>query len=204
MRLLVLAFALLCASVFSLSGALAGPVRKAAKPCGVYRWPVKTLTDADARRIDWTPVRTTIRHLESLPRPAKSPTNRRTRYELHVYRVKARLVGVRHTLLDHDYHLLLVDPTDPGARMIAEIPAPECAKGSGHRAAFAAARRRADAIYARIRHPWVSVTGVGFFDSLFHAHGHYHARNGFELHPVLSIRALRTGHRRHGAAFAKP
>jgi len=163
-------------------------VRQASLPCGINRWPVKTLTDPDAKRIRWHPINATFRHLVELPRPAKIVEDHRTAVEFRVYRIRAILVGVR-TTTDQDLHLLLRDPVDPAIRMIAEVPDPECAKGSGHEADFAAVRKLAASIHTEGGEPLVEITGVGFFDILDHGIDQ-HAPNGFELHPVLSIREI--------------
>ena len=42
--------------------------------CGVERWEIKTLSDPERDRVDFTPVRTTIEDLVSLQRPAHTPS----------------------------------------------------------------------------------------------------------------------------------
>jgi hypothetical protein len=154
-------------------------------PCGLYRWPVKTLTDLDAASVHWTPIDTTLRHLVALPRPESVHRKRRTTYEFYVFRVQAVLVAV-HTMVDQDLHLLLQDPDDPKVRMIAEVPSPLCASGTAQTSAYAAARRVAVSLRRRGRAEGalVEVTGIGFFDAL-HKRGSSHT--GVELHPVLQI-----------------
>ncbi len=163
-------------------------VPQASLPCGIYRWPLKTLTDHGAKRIRWQPIDATLRHLVELPRPERIDEDHRTADEFRVYRIRAILVEVRPTT-DQDLHLLLRDPVDPALRMIAEVPDPECAKGSGHEADFAAVRKRAASIHADGGEPLVEIMGVGFFDIPDHGIDQ-HAPNGFELHPVLSIREI--------------
>jgi hypothetical protein len=67
--------------------------------------------------------------------------------------------------------------------MIAEIPAPECARGTGFEAAY---RRTREALLTIRSGTIVEVTGVGFFDFMHDQRGA--APNGIELHPVLVIR----------------
>ena len=69
--------------------------------------------------------------------------------------------------------------------MIAEIPASFCALGSGHESDYETARADARGIAVG---SLIEITGVGFFDTIHSQTGV--ARNGFELHPVLRIRAL--------------
>jgi hypothetical protein len=152
-------------------------------PCGVYRWRVKTLTDPEAEAIRFEPIDTTIHDLARLSRPG--PDHRRRRAEeLSVYRIKAVVVAIQRRL-DQDLHLRLRDPDDPDARLVAEIPNPECARGSPYESAFAAARRVAESLRARGGRTLVEIEAVGFFDTFHVAIGG--ARNGFELHPVLKL-----------------
>jgi hypothetical protein len=148
------------------------------------RWPVKTLADADRSRVVRTPVDTTVRFLANLPRvPGPLPHDRRIApQELTVYRVRARFVSV-HKMLDGDFHVAIADPEFPAARMIVEIPAPREGNGTGLARAYAEARRavRRRGTPGRL----VRITGVGFFDYTHWQPGA--ARNGFELHPVLSV-----------------
>ncbi len=151
-------------------------------PCGLYRWPVKTLADADAEAIHWPPIETTVAHLVKLPRPSERRHRERSTDELYVFRVRAVLAAV-HTQVDQDLHLLLRDPEDPEPRLIAEIPSPLCA-GDVAGTDFAAARRTALSIRRRRKPVLVEVTGVGFFDAL---HKRGSSGNGFEIHPVLRL-----------------
>lgn len=152
-------------------------------PCGLYRWPVKTLSDSDAGDIRWTPIDTTLAHLTKLARPEEQRRSRRSPYELYVYRVRAVLAAV-HLQADQDIHLLLRDPDDSGVRLIAEIPSPLCASGTAPEADYAAARKVAFSIRKRKKPVLVEVTGVGFFDALRKRGS---SRNGFELHPVVRL-----------------
>lgn len=151
---------------------------------------MKTLSDADAARIDARPVDITIEDLVQLPRPARlSETRRASPVEFTVYRVEARLLGMFGES-DRDYHLVLASLNDSAIAMIAEVPDPACS-GS-------CASGRAD-IYAQVREtlmdhldsprirarPRIRLTGVGFFDRLHGQRGV--APNGIELHPILSV-----------------
>jgi len=143
------------------------------------------MTDLDAGSVRWTPIDTTLKHLVALPRPDSVQRKHRTTYEFYVFRVQAVLVAVR-TEVDQDLHLLLRDPDDPKANMIAEVPSPLCASRTPQTQAIAAARRVALSLRRRSREEGVlvEVTGVGFFDAL-HKRGSSHT--GVELHPVLQI-----------------
>ena len=155
---------------------------RARLPCGLYRWPVKTLADPDVEDIHWEPIDTTVAHLMELPRPDQRRRLHRSTYELYVFRVQAVVAAV-HLQVDQDLHVLLRDPDDPKIRMIAEVPSPLCASGA-EEASFTRARKTALSIRRRRKPVLVEVTGVGFFDAL---HKRGASRNGFELHPVLSL-----------------
>ena len=155
-------------------------------PCGLYRWPIKTLADPEAKSIRWKPIDTTIKDLVTMSSPAWFDRRRRNSNEFYVYRVRAILARV-HRNLDQDYHLLLRDPDDPRYRLVAEIPNPSCARATENYSDVAANRLTARALRAEARHgtALVEVTGVGFFDRLHRTRGS--AKNRFELHPVLDL-----------------
>jgi hypothetical protein len=165
--------------------------------CGVERWSIKTLMDAGARSLPTTPKDTSIPHLVSFKAPVvpDAVIGRVPGMETSMWRVRAELVGYR-VEKDSDYHLVLRDP-QTGEEMVAEIPGPYCTS-SPKASAFAVARRAVDEIgrHAATRRFWwldyrgasppvVLVTGYGFFDQLHDVDGQ--ARNGAELHPVISV-----------------
>ena len=156
-------------------------------PCGVYRWRVKILTDTDAESVRFEPVDATIHDLIGLPRPPEARERRLGGVEFQVYRVKAVLEDVR-PRIDQDLHLLLRDPADPEARMIAEIPNPRCTLESRYMAAFAAVRHVAESLQKTHGGTLVEVVGPGFFDMPETRIGG--APNGFELHPVLKLTVI--------------
>jgi hypothetical protein len=155
--------------------------------CGFARWPVKVFADLDSASVSTVVVDTTIRALSTKPRPHRFPYNRRIApEEFTTYRVRAKLVRVKDER-DSDLHLLLADPEDSSARMIAEIPHPGCAVATGHQQEYGTARRQ-------VRHiapgSLIEVTGLAFFDYMHDQTGA--APNGIELHPVLSVRAIQS------------
>jgi hypothetical protein len=156
--------------------------------CGFERWPVKTLSDPQAREVEYAPHPATVRYLGSLPaRPggqdSRGPLEKRT------FAVQARLVGVKREE-DSDYHLILAAG---GATMIAEMPLVGCTSGAQHRYAMTAARAELErAVGGPVGSSWihpalrVRVVGVLFFDFPHGQSGH--ARNYAELHPVIGFR----------------
>jgi hypothetical protein len=156
--------------------------------CGIERWPVKTLSDPEARRVDFAVRPATVRYLGSL-RPNPGGQDTRGPLETRVLGVQARLVGVKRET-DSDYHLIL---SAGGAEMIAEMPLTACTSGAQHRYAMTTARVEFErAVGGPVGESWlhpnlrVRVAGVLFFDSPHGQSGH--ARNYAELHPVIGFR----------------
>jgi hypothetical protein len=164
--------------------------------CGVERWSVKTLADADASSINFSPRPSTVAWLASQPAPPSLPEGSRIApLEFQAFTVHALLVGYKEET-DRDFHLLLADPSDPSATMIAEIPSSECsgACSSRYASSFESARRELEARFGmpanRFESPrgevFVDVTGIAYFDFFHRQRGV--APNAIELHPVLSLR----------------
>ena len=158
--------------------------------CGFERWPVKTLSDPEARQVNFAVHPTTVRYLGSL-RASAGGQDSRSALESRVFGVQARLVSVKREA-DSDYHLVL---SEGGATMIAEMPLAACTTGAQHRYAMSTARAELErAVGGPVGESWihpslrVRVVGVLFFDF---AHGQSgHARNYVELHPVTGFRVL--------------
>jgi hypothetical protein len=158
--------------------------------CGVERWPVKTLSDPGARQVDFAVRPATVRYLGTL-RASPGGQDSRGPLEARVFRVQARLVGVKREA-DSDYHLIL---SQGGATMIAEMPVAACTSGAQRRYAMSAARAELErAVGGPVGESWirsglrVRVVGVLFFDL---PHGQTgHSRNYAELHPVTGFRVL--------------
>lgn len=161
--------------------------------CGVERWSVKTLSDADASVVDLARVQsTTIRGLNERPSHCNGGPDRRTYpEEFEVYEVVGRITYVA-PQDDRDYHIAIADPADPTYTIVTEVADIACqgATSSPHRGTLESARNGFVALLGT-RSPsslvgtTVRVRGVGFFDF---NHGQIgRARNCMELHPVISI-----------------
>src|SRR5436309_9447674 len=95
--------------------------------CGTERWSVKTLSDADRDKVDFTAKEATVGWLVSQEHPAQSPADQRIGpIETQTYKVRARLISYK-LEQDGDFHIVIADVEDPGKTMIAEIPSPDCA-----------------------------------------------------------------------------
>jgi hypothetical protein len=168
--------------------------------CGRERWPVKTLSDRDARNVNFNPVPTTVRELRALRAPSRLPQNARiTPTEVTMYTVQARVLAFK-LEEDMDVHLVVSEPDDPAATMIVEFP--DAAQCTGAVASAQAEEMRSArlALVATFGQPaatrfvelsgLATITGVAFFDSLHGQRGV--APNGIELHPVLGFSGQNT------------
>ena len=170
--------------------------------CGVERWAIKTLTDADGAKVAAvTPVAASVTKLTQETAPKKLPQNTRIApVENQQVTVKALLIAWKEEAGakgDRDFHLVLADPDDHTKTVIAEIPSPDCASAcsSVGVTSFKAARgvlttELGAAPQTKSATPIVpprivEVTGVTFFDFDHHQDGL--APNCIEIHPVLKI-----------------
>lgn len=155
-------------------------------PCGRDRWPVKTLSDRDAAKVNLNPVDATISELAQIAvRKRRLPQDGRIALEeLTTYRLKGTVQRIA-IEKDHDWHLILADLADPRITITVEIPDPLCTVNVNAQRAFVKSRND---LHWIPRKGVAEVTGVGFFDHVHTKSGH--GKNGFELHPVLSIRRL--------------
>ena len=180
------AYGNICDSASTPSSPQSDPIHSLGAQCGLERWPVKVLTDKDRELVSFSPADETVSALNDLTRHDSYPYDHRANEEQRVYRVRAQLIEMRDEA-DSDLHLVIAEPDRPDVTMIAEIPAPFCAFGSGHEGDYETARAEARGIPLG---SLIEVEGVGLFDKMHAQRGV--ARNGFELHPVLRIRTVVT------------
>ena len=155
--------------------------------CGVERWSVKTLADADALRVDplnATP--TTITALNALTaRCAGLPDGRTFAEEFQVYEVLGTVLLTR-SEDDRDVHIALADPNDGTKTIVVEVADPACVTASPFLTTLSNARRQYQSL-GSLAGRQVRVRGVGFYDF---AHGQTgRSASCLELHPVLNITA---------------
>jgi hypothetical protein len=164
----------------------AGPAPR----CDGYRWPVKTLADTGAGRVDTTVRDTTVGALAALG-THHGGASRLGPFETHVWRLSSvTLVGLERQP-DGDIHLVVEDGA--GHTMITEVPSPSCLSRARPdlMPEMKAARSNLIRVYGdpgRGFRPILgraTVTGVGFFDYPHHQQGA--APNAVELHPLLSF-----------------
>ncbi|MDE2483388.1 MAG: hypothetical protein KGN02_14520 [bacterium] len=166
--------------------------------CGVQRWHIKTLDDPDEHLIDWNTQSTTVSALDAIPVPSGynqyDDTSRYAPTETQVYTVRAILVGWK-IEADHDYHMVIADPSNPNQTMIVEPPDPTCSDAcdSGFGSIFSNVRAQMTNCFGQPPSSFYNFpntivadfTGVPLFDALHGQTGV--APNGIELHPLLSI-----------------
>lgn len=154
--------------------------------CGVERWPVKTLSDAGANRVDFNNViTTTITALNQLPAHCSGLPDARTfAEEFHVYEVSG-VVQVTRIEDDHDVHIALADPNNAAQTIVVEVVDPVCATTSAYASILSQARSSYVGLGGLVGKT-VTVRGAGFYDF---AHGQTgRSTSCIELHPVVSIR----------------
>jgi hypothetical protein len=187
---LVLAFAL-AAGVYLPTVA----TQTAQATCGVWRWPVKTLSDPDRTTVDFDPIARTVAGFRTRPRPSITFGTSTPRYgavEHHTWKLKARPIQAK-LEDDSDIHLVISVPGSPAKTMIVEFPKPLCVTSPFKRDKIASARQKFVNNCGRVSSSsWlklagsVTIVGVGFWDE---RHGQTGiAPNGIELHPVLNFK----------------
>lgn len=172
----------------------------AAQKCGTERWAVKTSADADASKVHTAdPIPSTVYALNGFPAPSRQDlnahANSRFPQETVAYSVKAYLYGFK-LEADEDLHIVLQDlQTD--ATMVVEMPSEKCVPqeiagmSAALRTSFEAEFGRATKRFKRTinRKVEVEIVGIGFFDFVHGQTGV--AKNGFELHRVISWREVK-------------
>jgi len=161
--------------------------------CGTERWRIKN--------INFMPRHTTVSEMVAMRAP-EMLSDERVDAEKQVYSVEAVLLGWKQETAehgDHDFHLVLADPSDVTRTMIAEVPSAECQGACSSlqtqhfaevRQALTAQLSEPEAHFRRFPHAWVvRVEGLGFFD-VFHQQIGV-AENCMELHPLLKVEFVR-------------
>jgi hypothetical protein len=154
---------------------------------------VKTLSDAEAGDIKFTPTKSSVHKQLAFAKPAYHDNNPREASELKVYKIDCILVKYK-SETDKDWHLVVQDITT-GEQMVVEIPDPACVDmTNSHFKKLVVSRNRLKAqvgpVTASYRTPpagtRLQIIGVGFFDKKNHPAGF----KGRELHPVLELKVL--------------
>jgi hypothetical protein len=162
--------------------------------CGVWRWPVKTLSDPARTKVDFNPISVPVSQLRLRSRPGISigtNTPRTSRTEFHTWQVHARPIQAK-VEEDGDIHLVISVPGAPSKTMIVEFPKKTCVASPFRQYKMSTARQNflgncgavSSSSWLKLAGS-VTITGVGFWDE---KHGQTGiAPNGIELHPVLGF-----------------
>jgi len=164
--------------------------------CGAERWDIKTLSDKDTIDIDFFKItKSTVQEQQQLIAPHKK-TNR-LESEKQVYSIDCFVVAYKKELNDKDIHLIIKD-INTAETMVVEIPNYACIEIQ--KTSRAEAFRNLEQWFINnIGRPTtkikyvkkqilITIIGVGFFDFIHGQTGG--ARNGREIHPVLSIKKI--------------
>ena len=193
----------------------AGATASCGTRCGIERWSLKTLTDSEASAFqNATAKDTTVSNLVAETAPTKL-TNVRAPLEKQLFHLTALLIGWKEELgstggagtkgssgtsiPDHDFHIVIADPSDAKTQMIIEVPDPACQAvcRSTFLDKFKVARSTVSGKLGppntqnvvALPKPWlVEVTGPALFDFDHDQDGL--AKNCIEIHPVLEIKFL--------------
>lgn len=176
---------------------VAVPTATVATGCGVWRWPVKTGSDADRFQVDQTAITTSVASLRSLNPPSSFPSSaqdhRIKSAEFHTWRLRRAYIVEATEESDSDLHLILRNRQ--GQTVIAEVPRAGCVSTrSLWRDRIKAARQAILSRYTITEGNWthigryVKIKGLGFFDEVHGQTGV--APNGIELHPVTRVKFL--------------
>ena len=163
-----------------------GPILSPRPACAAGRWPVKTLSDARRRWVNFRPRATSVARIARL-RPIRIVGRRMPRmrgFETQAWRMKVwvrRLAGPsRHG----DIKAFVSDGPSSRREMIIEFPHDRCAHVRRSPRRYEMASARANLLHTCGRR--ATVIGVGFYDN---PHGQGGLRNAVELHPVLGFSA---------------
>jgi hypothetical protein len=163
----------------------------AASACGHDYWPLKTFSDPLRKKVNLTPMDTTVADIGTPVHPQPTPTSRDTSFELQLWRVTAQITEYKKEG-DGDIHLILFDHNSYG---IAEMPAASCVpKTARARKAIINARKNFETACGKATNTWqqlgatATITGVGFWDKPHTQNPH--APNFAELHPVTAIKFI--------------
>jgi hypothetical protein len=189
-----LAAAALAAAGLTLGIAPAQPAH-AATTCGIWRWPVKTGSDATRFQVSPLIHYTSVGYLDGRSAPSSftsyAQDHRIKIQEFKIWQVRATLVALK-LEDDGDIHVRL---SSSGHNMIAEVPLGSCVSSASlWKTQIANARSYLTSRYSVSLYSWhyvyrtVTIRGLGFFDEEHGVTGA--APNDIELHPVIHIRFL--------------
>jgi hypothetical protein len=172
----------------ALAAVLASP---GAAACGVERWPVKVAADKNAVLIEDYVRTASVAELGALAGPRDPAARQDTRFlpeEAMVWEISGKLLSIQ-KMADGDLRLVVTDPYNPPAMVVANAPDPGCARDSRFAQNIRAVRDALDRRFGRVS--WatpgvpVTMTGIAYFGVRRSEPGA--APNDIELHPLIGI-----------------
>ena len=165
----------------------------AATTCGVYRWPVQTLSDPARKHVASHPTLASVRTLRAKATPSGvgDTSPRQPPTETALWRIHARILKARRDA-NGDVRAVIVPRNDVRATMTVIFHPRRCIASAYRRTEQAQARAAVLEACGRIGSRWtdlgglVTVTGAGFWDTSSQTNGG--APNGIELDPILGFR----------------
>lgn len=164
----------------------------AASACGVERWSAKVLADGTTQLTG--PYNATVAQLQALQRPfAGEYYGARVSAERVAYRIQGELLGYK-LESDGDIHLVVADPGNRSATLVAEIPDPKCMAGAPAtyvrdvaqaRLAFVRTFGIPPVTHFALAYKPITIVGPAFFDFEHGQNGS--APNDLEIHPALIV-----------------
>ena len=161
---------------------------------GEERWNVKTLTDVDAKKINFKADTVTIDYITKI-QPDRKISSKLPRFGIE-FKTYVIVCGIREYRReeDGDYHLVLYDLKDTTKTMIGEIPFTFCSSVAASKYAKKF-EQSTDYFEEKIRDRKnktkkgvYKIYGVAFYDKKHNQLGL--APNGIEIHPILSIKKV--------------
>lgn len=149
-----------------------------------YRCNVKTLSDLEVKKINWTPKNTTIKTLKKIIQPypvddKKFDKKIRFGYEFNVYQFNCRIDQIMKSD-NGDYVLIMSDLRDTTNKIVGKIPNPKCdyVSKSSFVKSFNSVRNDLDELNSdNIKFSNYTVTGVYYFDEVY----------GIQIYPIMDI-----------------
>jgi hypothetical protein len=189
----VIAITVITVPPASVPSALASYTCDATHPNTEFRWPIKSLSDADRTSVDFNAVRTTVARLRSFARPSfrvRTGTPRIGPREKHTYSVRASVLQAK---LENDGDVILIVGVPDHVRrtIVFEFGNPHCVTDPFKRGKIRMARRAVlrrcgplSTSFTALR-GHMRIRGVGYWDRPSAETGA--APNAFQLWPVLGL-----------------
>lgn len=149
-----------------------------------YRCNVKSLSDLESKKINWTAKNTTIKALKNLTQQypidnKKFDKKVRFGYEFNVYQFNCIINNIMKNS-NGEYVLVMVDVKDTTNKIIGKVPNPDCdyVIKSSFVKSFKSIRNDLDALNNdNIKNSNYTVTGVYFYDESF----------GIQIYPIMDV-----------------